>query len=153
MRLEDYIEEYPKGFKLTEGIDDKGIFKAVFMGGMPGAGKSYVLKKIKSGQLEPRIVNTDKFKEFFGEWRTKASFDRSKKLTSSQLSLYLNSMLPLFVDATSSIVSAIIVRNNILENLGYDTAMVFVNVTTEDSHKESLPERKRGSRGVCPRGI
>jgi len=92
------------------------------------SGKSYVIKKIKSGQLEPRIVNTDKFKEFFGEWRTEASFDRSKKLTTSQLALYLNSMLPLFIDATSSNVNAIIVRNNILESLGYDTAMVFVNV-------------------------
>ena len=38
---------------LTEGIEDKGIFKAVFMAGHPGAGKTFVLNSIKSGQIEP----------------------------------------------------------------------------------------------------
>ena len=51
MRLQSY---------LREGIEDKGIFKAMFMAGHPGAGKSYVLRKVKSGQVEPRLVNTDK---------------------------------------------------------------------------------------------
>jgi len=49
MRLEDYIEEYPKGFKLTEGVDDKGIFKAVFMGGMPGCFDGQTLIRSKDG--------------------------------------------------------------------------------------------------------
>ena len=31
---------------LTEGIYDKGIFKAVFMAGGPGSGKSYVVQKL-----------------------------------------------------------------------------------------------------------
>ena len=31
---------------LTEGIHDKGIFKAVFMAGGPGSGKSYVAKEL-----------------------------------------------------------------------------------------------------------
>ena len=50
---------------LTEGIEDKGIFKAVFLAGHPGSGKSYTLDRIKSGQIEPRIVNTDKFVEHY----------------------------------------------------------------------------------------
>lgn len=44
---------------LTEGINDKGIFKCLFLAGSSASGKSYVLKKIKDGQIEPRIVNTD----------------------------------------------------------------------------------------------
>ena len=31
---------------LTEGVYDKGIFKAVFLAGGPGSGKSYVAKQL-----------------------------------------------------------------------------------------------------------
>ena len=30
---------------LSEGVRDKGIFKAVFINGGPGSGKDYVMKK------------------------------------------------------------------------------------------------------------
>ena len=59
MRLENYL--------ISEGINDKGIFKACFMCGHPGAGKSYTLTKIKSGIIEPRIVNIDKAFPLFKE--------------------------------------------------------------------------------------
>ena len=59
MKFENYL--------ITEGINDKGIFKAVFMVGFPGAGKSFVITKIKSGEVEPRIVNTDKTIEFMSK--------------------------------------------------------------------------------------
>lgn len=59
MRLSKYL--------LTESINDKGIFKAIFMAGTPGAGKSYVINKINDGKIQPRIVNTDKLTEYFGK--------------------------------------------------------------------------------------
>ena len=31
---------------LTEGVHDKGIFKAVFVAGGPGSGKSYIAKQL-----------------------------------------------------------------------------------------------------------
>ena len=31
---------------LTEGINDKGVLKAVFMAGGPGSGKSYVAREL-----------------------------------------------------------------------------------------------------------
>ena len=31
---------------LTEGVYDKGVFKAVFLAGGPGSGKSYVAKQL-----------------------------------------------------------------------------------------------------------
>ena len=60
-----------KTFKefLNEGINDKGLYKAVFLGGTPGSGKSYVQKQVKDGTIEPRIVNTDKFIEFLANKR------------------------------------------------------------------------------------
>ena len=44
---------------LIESINDKGLFKALFIVGMPYAGKSYTVSEI-TGEISPRIVNTDK---------------------------------------------------------------------------------------------
>lgn len=91
---------------INESIEDKGILKSCFMSGTPGAGKSFVISKIKSGSIEPRIVNTDKFTEFIANYlnidvsnvsgKNWHYFESDiKRLTSSQLALYINSLLPL----------------------------------------------------------
>lgn len=120
---------------MSESINDKGILKAVFVVGIPGAGKSYTVKQL-SGAISPRVVNTDKSTEFLSKkfdiesnadtWK---SFfrDKTRPMTTSLLSNYLNGMLPLFVDGTSNDVSNVLGRAGILESLGYDVGMVFVD--------------------------
>ena len=44
---------------LNEGINDPGVFKAVFMAGGPGSGKSLAAKKIGFGTMGLRTVNSD----------------------------------------------------------------------------------------------
>lgn len=118
---------------LNEGINDKGIFKAMFMAGHPGSGKTYTAKKIRSGAVEARIVNTDKFFPFFKEdWEKWAPIkDRVKKINKDQLALYINSILPLAVDGTAGDPALLLRRRGILESFGYDTGMVFVNTSLE----------------------
>jgi len=121
-------------FLISEGINDKGIFKACFMCGHPGAGKSYTLTKIKSGSIEPRIVNTDKafplFKEYWNDqWGKIAT--KVKTINKNQLAGYVNSILPLAVDGTANNPSAVLKRVGILESFGYDVGMVFVNTSLE----------------------
>ena len=129
---------------LNEGIEDKGIFKAVFLAGHPGSGKTFVMNKIKGG-VDPRWVNTDKahvskedikkldpesqLRVFKKHWERGWAFIRDdvKRINKNQLSLYINSMLPLAVDGTSNSVSIINRRKGLLESFGYDTAMVFIN--------------------------
>lgn len=130
---------------INESIEDKGILKACFMAGFPGSGKSYVITTITSGQLEPRIINTDKYVEFLkaykaSEWNKVE--DRVKLLTKNQLVLNLNSMLPLWVDGTSSNPSSLARRNGILKSIGYDTAMIWVDTSIETSI-ERAKKRKR----------
>ena len=50
--------------QVEEGVDDPHIFKAVFMAGGPGSGKSYIAKSrlLKGGGL--KIVNSDDIFEF-----------------------------------------------------------------------------------------
>lgn len=142
MRLLEYI--------MNEGINDRGIFKAVFMAGTPGSGKSYVIGKIKAGQIEPRIVNTDKFFTIFdnNDWNNHWDkiADRVKTVNKDQLALYINSMLPLAVDGTSSSTSRIMRRKGILESFGYETAMVFVNTSLETA----LERASKRTRQVDP---
>uniref|UniRef100_A0A6M3K116 Putative ATPase domain containing protein n=1 Tax=viral metagenome TaxID=1070528 RepID=A0A6M3K116_9ZZZZ len=130
MRLENLLN-----LTVNEGIEDKGIFKACFLSGSSGSGKSYVLSKIKSGSVEPRIVNTDKAFSLFGAEKWGEGWieikDTVKKISKNQLSLYINSMLPLAVDGTSSSTSLILRRVGILESFGYDASMIFINTSLE----------------------
>lgn len=124
---------------MSESINDKGILKALFVVGIPGAGKSYTVSQLK-GTISPRIVNTDKATEFLSKkfdmpsndqtW--KAFFrDKTRPITTLALRNYLNSMLPLFVDGTSNDASNILARAGILESIGYDVGMVFVNTNLD----------------------
>ena len=40
---------------LLEGVNDPGIFKAVFLAGGPGSGKTFVVKQLFNGRLVPGI--------------------------------------------------------------------------------------------------
>lgn len=125
---------------LQESIEDKGILKAAFLAGSPGAGKSYTYSELKSGQIEPRIINTDNayplFKDSWNEWvkiKTKVL-----SITESKLLSTVNSMLPIVVDGTSNSTSSVLRRVGILESIGYDASlMVFVNTNLEVAIKRA----------------
>lgn len=146
VKLKDIINEV-----LTESVYDKGIFKAVFFGGLPGAGKSYTINKITDGTIIPRIVNFDKYAEFLGKqmgikdvggYVDQTFIDKAKSLTVGQLALYVNSMLPLFVDSTSNKINRAVYRDGVLKMFGYDTAMVWVD-TPLDTAIKRIQKRDR----------
>jgi len=128
-----------KSFKqfLQEGINDKGIFKAIFLGGTPGSGKSYVSTRISDGQIDARVVNTDKFLEFISSKRNidiGPGFDKeakefaklfkdTKNSTSAQLTGFINGMLPMVIDSTSANTNNGLMRKN--KNRGYQKLIVW----------------------------
>ena len=123
---------------LDEGINDKGILKAIFVVGIPGSGKSYTVSKLK-GTISPQVINTDRATEFLSKkLKVDASQenwpmfkDSAHRITTSQLFNYLNGLLPLFIDGTSSDVSNILARAGILESLGYDIGVVYVSTSLD----------------------
>lgn len=140
MKLNNYL--------LTEGINDKGIFKAVFMAGTPGAGKTLVTTKLRGG-VQPRTVNSDVWTNFLQvgtQWRHFR--DKVKLLTEQQLVLYLNSMLPLWIDGTSSNPSNLLKRDGILGSFGYDTGMIWVNTDLETAIERAKAREKETGRVV-----
>ncbi len=135
---------------VNESINDIGRLKAIFLVGFPGSGKSYTLSKIKSGNIEPRIINTDRVVEYFGKTKNldlsvpleKALIDKSKILTKEFLFQYLNGILPLVIDSTSSNSRNLLLRYGALESIGYDIGVVFINTDLEVA-LERIKQRER----------
>lgn len=147
IKLKNIIKER---FSLNESIFDKGVFKAIFFAGIPGAGKSYTLDKISDGNIQPRIVNFDKYAEFLSKKYQGNEFDpaffmdtdTSKRMTINQLFGYIDGMLPLFIDTTSNKANRTLMRNGILKSFGYDTGMVWIN-TDLDVALKRIRQRHR----------
>ena len=147
-----------KTFKqyIEESINDRGIFKAVFVIGIPGAGKSYVVNQL--GGIGAKVVNTDRATEFLTKllhtpstddnWSTFR--DRSYKITREYLVQYVNGMLPLFVDGTSNDVSNILNRQGILESVGYDVGIVYVKTSLDVALRRADERGKKINRTVSP---
>ena len=152
---EDLMEAY------LEGINDKNLFKAVFLAGGPGSGKSFIAGKIFGG-TGVRLLNSDEFFEFLlGKFNVSKKIDpdnpeqfdkqmqlrkKAKSLTNNKAFNIINGMLPIVVDGTGRDFDKIKRQADILRNIGYDTDMVFVNTSKEvalDRNKlraRSVPE-------------
>ena len=129
---------------LHEGINDPGIFKAVFMAGGPGSGKSLASRKLGFASMGLREVNSDmafekglkqaglslKMPEDEEEQRD-AIRVHAKSLTAKRQDMYVKGRLGLVIDSTARDVKKILRQKRLLEQLGYETAMVFVNTSLE----------------------
>jgi shikimate kinase len=141
---------------VSESIEDKGIFKAIFVIGLPGAGKSYTISKLK-GTVSPAVVNTDRASEYLGrkikrvvtsdDWELYFK-DKTHRMTKLALRNYINAMLPLFIDGTSNDASQILHRMGILESLGYDIGIIFVDASLEKSMQRAKEREEKIGRVV-----
>ena len=135
---------------LTESVNDKGIFKAVFLAGLPGTGKSTIIERITDGTIAPRLINTDRSYEFLlrkhGQEASNVAWQllgqESKSINMEALSHYINGMLPLFIDSTSADIKSAMRRVSILESLGYDVSAIWVNTDVETAI-ERINQRDR----------
>lgn len=145
---------------IAESLNDKGILKAVFVVGIPGAGKTYTVSKLK-GTVSPLVINTDRATEYLSRKlkvpsndETWALFrDDARRMTINQLFNNLNSMLPLFVDGTSNDASNILSRAGILESIGYDVGMVFINTSLDVALERAEARGRAINRHVNPEFI
>ena len=129
--------------QLVEGVYDPNIFKAIFLAGGPGSGKSYVAGKTIRGQ-GLKVVNSDdafevllkkaglslKMPESEAEPRD-AVRDRAKRITATRKQNYLDGRLGLILDGTGREYDKIVNQASELQQLGYDTYMVFVNTSLD----------------------
>ena len=138
---------------LTEGVYDKHIFKAFFLAGGPGSGKSWVAARTLEGS-GMKVINTDlgferyaakvgldlkKMQSFSGFQQRQKEFlrQRSKSGTKTQLQYAVDGRLGLILDSTARDIPRIESEASALGALGYDTYMVFVNTTLETALKRN----------------
>ena len=162
MRFKDFKHE------LIEGVYDPGIFKAFFLAGGAGSGKSYsaekatgsasgkfqwhekIENKIIPGKVGPyglKVVNSDEQLEF-GLLKAKMSSNfrtytddettkkelirqRGKKKAAKREQLWVNGRLGLIIDGTAHNLSKLTIKKKELEDVGYDTYMIFVNTSLD----------------------
>lgn len=158
----DIMEEEQYAEFLSEGVNDPGIFKAVFMAGGPGSGKSFIAGKTGLTSMGLRVINSD---DIFEANLKKAGLEAtpeniftekgqsiratSKALTDKKQEISLNGRLGLLVDGTGKEVEKIKYQKAGLERLGYDTMMIFVNTTLETSiSRDKARARSVGSKAV-----
>jgi len=140
---------------LEEGIHDPNIFKAVFLAGGPGSGKSYVYKQIIAGN-GLKVVNPDQAYEFLmrkagleltptdiGSDRGQEIRSRAKELSDKQEELYKAGRLGLVIDGTAKDADKIAKIKTRLDALGYDTMMVFVNTDLETNLAQNRKRERK----------
>ena len=143
---------------INEGVYDPGIFKAFFLAGGPGSGKTFVTASAFAG-TGLKVVNSD---TVFERGLRKANLSlkmpdeeeyfrdiirqRAKQTTGSVLDTYVKGRLGLVIDATGRDYSLIQRQYAMLRNLGYDCYMIFVNTSLDvaiernRTRSRSIPE-------------
>ena len=140
--------------ELQEGLYDPNIFKAIFLAGGPGSGKSYVARKATGG-TGLKSVNSD---EAFEHLLKKAGLSlkmppeeferkeivrkRAKDITGKKRANFVEGRLGMIIDGTGKDADKILKQKASLEELGYDTYMIFVNTSLDVALKRNA-ERAR----------
>ena len=128
---------------IREGVYDPNIFKAFFVAGGPGSGKSFVVKRTTGG-LGMKIVNSDpafeKMLKDAGYSTDISDLDptirdtirgKAKAVTKKRRDSFVDGRLGLIIDGTGKDYDKITRQATELKQLGYDTYMIFVNTSLD----------------------
>ena len=141
--------------EILEGPHDPYQYKAIFFAGSPGAGKTYVARKLADTFHGLKQVNMDIwFKRLMTKknlsWKMTPEEEperekqrqRSKELVAKQQQTYADSGLGLLIDSTGRITQTVRRIKDELEDKGYETTMVFVNTDLKTALRRNK-ERER----------
>jgi len=146
--------------ELQEGVYDPNIFKAIFLAGGPGSGKSYVVRRTTGG-LGMKIVNSDDiYEKMLKDAGLEATPEdiysdegqeirgRAKAVTKRMQGNFLDGRLGLIIDGTGKDYDKIAKQVAGLKGIGYECSMIFVNTSLETAQERNrqrsrtLPEKE-----------
>jgi shikimate kinase len=147
---------------MTEGVDDPAIFKAVFLAGGPGSGKSFIVGKTGLPALGLKVINSD---DAYEAAMKKAGMEMSpdnifsvqgqdirgkaKALTGKRQARYLMGRLGVVVDGTGKDFDKVKKQAQAMKALGYDIAMIFVNTDLDTAiDRDAARDRTIGEKEV-----
>ena len=138
--------------ELLEGVYDPNIFKAFFMAGGPGSGKSYAVqlgigqaqKEVKVTAQGLKVVNSDDvFEKYLKDAQLNFKMDanqgkqrdtlrtRAKVVTKKKYDNYVEGRLGMVIDGTGKDYGKITTDASNLKQIGYDVHMIFVNTSLD----------------------
>lgn len=112
--------------RLNEGVNDPHIFKAIFMAGGPGSGKSTIVTSMVA-HTGLRIVDIDNFWKLYKTKSRTPNYDHFAMKGKVLRNLFVQGRLGLVIDGTSRKFESTQETKEKLESLGYDTLMIFVD--------------------------
>lgn len=124
MRLYEFAQP------IEEGVNDPGLFKAVFVFGPPGAGKNTVIRHLGLNNAGLKLADTDDIRvrlDALKKWQQ----GKTERKNQQFISLWNKNMLGLIINVTGRDVQKVQSLKTMLERLGYDTFGVFVDVDRE----------------------
>jgi len=156
---EGYVESVET---LEEGVNDPGIFKAVFLAGGPGSGKSFMVGKTALTSMGLKLINSDPaFEAQLKKVDLKPTPEdiftakgqdaraKAKALTDKKQALALAGRLGLVIDGTGKDYEKIANQAMSLKKLGYEVGMIFVNTNLETAiSRDEKRSRTLGAKEV-----
>jgi adenylate kinase family enzyme len=145
-RLESF--DQTDSVAVTEGVSDPDIFKAVFVIGGPGSGKTSISQKLL-GHTGLRRVDVDSFftmlkskADVAGHYETEF-YKQAGALAGRRQDLFLKGRLGMVFDSTGRKTQRILSTKTQLESLGYDTLLIYVktDIRTALSRNELRPRK------------
>jgi dephospho-CoA kinase len=150
---------------VEEGVYDPAIFKAIFLAGGPGSGKTYTRKRITSG-LGFTVINSDDVLEFLADRdgsteavrrgdmlgmedfeKENAELDeiraRAKKTINTKYRLQIQGRKGVIIDGTGRDFKKIHEQSEELRELGYDTKMILVNTSLDTALERNEARTRR----------
>ena len=156
--------------ELLEGVYDPNIFKAFFMAGGPGSGKSFAVQK-GIGQVQKgvrvtaqglKVVNSD---DIFEKYLKDAQLDfkmqagqkserdklrtKAKEVTRKRQDNYIEGRLGMVIDGTGKDYGKITTQASGLKQLGYDVHMIFVNTSLETALERNAKRERTVPRSIA----
>ena len=145
---------------INEGVYDPNIFKAVFMAGGPGSGKTHIASRAAGGLGLKAINSDDAFERILKkeglslkmpgpetiekDWNVPRA--KAKRVTAKKKGHAIEGRLGLLIDGTGHEYDKVAKQSALLIQLGYETAMVFVNTSLE----VALARNEKRARSVQP---
>jgi len=141
---------------VNEGVNDPAIFKAVFVIGGPGSGKSTVSDMLGLNALGFVNINSDLALTYLmtknqlslsmpahEKEKREVVRGRAKEVTAGRMNNAIDGRLGLYIDGTGEDYSKIdSLRDNLME-IGYDTFLVVVNAPLEVAKKRNAQRLRK----------
>ena len=147
-------------YEITEGRFDPYQNKAIFFAGVPGAGKTFIARKLASVFYGLKQVNPDAAFKYLlrnkklslkmppeEETPREIERQRSKQIVGKQQQIYQQGNLGMLIDTTGRAYDRVVNTKKELEDQGYETAMIYVDADLKTSvqrnrnRERSIPEK------------